>query len=64
MMVRRHPVLGAFGGALVGLGIALLFVMFEATPLESWTILGPIGFFAIIGLIYALVLPPPSVPRA
>lgn len=60
-MTVRHPVLGAIGGALVGFGIALLFVMFEFTPLESWTILAPIGFFALIGVIYALVLPPPAV---
>lgn len=62
MMVRRHPVLGAVGGALVGLGLALLFVMFEVTPLDAWTLVGPIVFVALLGLIYALVLPPPRTP--
>lgn len=62
MIVRRHPVLGALGGALVGLGLGLLFVMFEITPLDAWTILAPILFFALVGVIYALVLPPPRVP--
>jgi hypothetical protein len=61
-MVVRHPLLGAFGGALVGLGVALLFVMFEFTPLDTLTLVGTIGFFALIGIIYALVLPPPRLP--
>jgi hypothetical protein len=62
-MVVRHPVLGAIGGALVGLGLALLFVMFEVTLLDSWTLVAPIVFFAMIGVIWALVLPPPTIRR-
>ncbi|MGH2380090.1 MAG: hypothetical protein ACRDG7_02585 [Candidatus Limnocylindria bacterium] len=62
-MIVRHPVLGAVGGALVGLGLALLFVMFEVTLLDSWTLVAPIAFFAMIGIIYALVLPPPTIRR-
>jgi hypothetical protein len=62
-MIVRHPVLGAVGGALVGLGLALLFVMFEITLLDSWTLVAPIVFFAMIGIIYALVIPPPSIRR-
>jgi len=64
MTVRRHPVLGAVGGALVGLGIGLLFVMFEVAPLDAWTIVASIVFFALIGLIYTLVLRPPAVNRS
>jgi hypothetical protein len=60
-MTVRHPVLGAVGGALVGFGIALLFVMFEVTLLDAWTLVVPIVFFAMIGVIYALVLPPPRI---
>ena len=63
MIVRRHPFLGALGGALVGLGLGLLFVMFEVTPLDAWTIVGPIVFVALVGLAYALVLPPPTIRR-
>lgn len=62
-MVVRHPVLGAVGGALIGLGLALLFVMFQVTLLDSWTLVAPVVFFAIIGVIYALVLPPPTIRR-
>ena len=64
MTVRRHPFLGALGGALVGLGIGLLFVMFEFTPADAWTIVATTVFFAIIGIAYTLVLPAPSVPRS
>jgi hypothetical protein len=60
-MTVRHPVLGAIGGALVGFGLALLFVMFEVTLLDAWTLVAPIVFFAIIGVIYALVLPSPRI---
>ncbi len=64
MPVRRHPFLGAFGGILVGLGIGLLFVMFEFTPADAWTIIASIAFFGIMGFVYALLMPPPSVPRS
>lgn len=64
MTVRRHPVLGALGGALIGLGLGLLFVMFEVMPLDSWTLVAPVVFFALIGLIYALVLPSPAIRRS
>lgn len=60
-MIVRHPVLGAVGGALVGLGLALLFVMFEVALLDAWTLVIPIVFFAILGVIYALVLPAPRI---
>lgn len=64
MTVRRHPFLGALGGALIGLGVALLLIMFEVIPLDSWTLVASIGFFALVGVILALVLPPPTVPRS
>lgn len=62
MPVRRHPVLGVLGGALVGLGVGLLFVMFGVAPLGPAWLLAVVVFFAIIGLIYALVMPAPSPP--
>ena len=60
MVVRRHPVLGILGGALIGLGVGLLFVMFGVVPLGPATLVAIVLFFAGIGLIYALVLPPPA----
>jgi len=33
MIVRRHPVLGVLGGALIGVGLALLFAMFGVAPI-------------------------------
>lgn len=64
MGVRRHPVLGTLGGALIGLGLALLLVMFGAAPLGDLTVVVLVVFFAAMGLLFALVLPPPSAPVA
>ena len=63
MIVRRHPVLGILGGALIGLGVALLFAMFGVAPVGPASLVAMVIFFAVIGLIYALVMPEPR-PRA
>jgi hypothetical protein len=58
MIVRRHPVLGIFGGALVGIGVALLLIMFSVAPVADLTVVVVVVFFAILGLLYALLIPP------
>ena len=58
MIVRRHPFLGIFGGVLVGFGIALLMVNFSAAPVGDLTVLVVVLFFAVLGLLYALLVPP------
>lgn len=62
MVVRRHPVLGGVGGALIGLGIALLLAMFGVAPAGPASIVATVVFLAAIGVLYALVVPPPRPP--
>jgi len=62
MIVRRHPVLGVLGGALIGVGLALLFAMFGVAPIGPASFVAVVVFFGAIGLVYALVMPAPHPP--
>ncbi|MCC6618060.1 MAG: hypothetical protein IT341_03360 [Chloroflexi bacterium] len=57
-MTVRHPIRGLFGGLVLGLGAGMLAVFLGAAVLGTWTVLGLILVFGLIGLLYALVMPP------
>jgi predicted lipid-binding transport protein (Tim44 family) len=61
-MIRRHPLRGLLGGLLIGLGLAILLVIYGAAPLGSWTVIALILLFAVIGTAAAWVLPARSRP--
>ena len=61
-MIRRHPIRGLLGGVLIGLGLAILLVIYGAAPLGSWTVIVLVLLFAAIGTAAAWVLPARSRP--
>lgn len=61
-MIRRHPIRGLLGGVLIGLGLAILLVIYGAAPLGRWTVIALILLFAVIGTAAAWVLPARSRP--
>lgn len=64
-MTIRHPVRGLLGGLILGLGVALLLVFLGIAVLGTWTVIGFVVGFGLIGLVFALVMPPkrPEPPR-
>lgn len=56
--MRRHPVRGALGGLLIGIGLALLVVMLGLAPLGELTVLVIVVALMAIGLVLSWVLPP------
>jgi multisubunit Na+/H+ antiporter MnhB subunit len=64
--VRRHPVLGFFAGLFLGIGIALLLIVFGIIPLSVTWLAGLTVGFAVLGLVGAYAVPahgrPVSVP--
>lgn len=56
--MRRHPVRGALGGLLIGIGLALLVVMLGLAPLGELTVVVIVVAFVAIGLVLSWVLPP------
>ena len=61
-MIRRHPIRGLLGGVLVGLGLAILLVIYGAAPLGSWTVIALVLLFAVVGTAAAWLLPARSRP--
>ena len=61
-MIRRHPIRGLLGGVLIGIGLAILLVIYGAAPLGSWTVIALILLFAVIGVAAAWLLPARSRP--
>lgn len=57
-MTIRHPVRGLLGGLILGLGVALLLVFLGIAVLGTWTVIGFVVGFGLIGLVFALVVPP------
>jgi hypothetical protein len=55
--MRRHPVRGALGGLLIGIGLALLVVMLGLAPLAELTVVVIVVAFVAIGLALSWVLP-------
>lgn len=57
MILRRHPIIGFFGGLLIGLGVAILLVIYGTAPLGEATVLVLVLLFAAVGAAAAWVLP-------
>jgi len=56
-MTVRHPLRGLLGGLILGLGIALALVFLGVAVLGTWTVIGFVVVFGLIGLVYALAWP-------
>lgn len=56
-MTMRHPIRGLIGGLILGLGVALLLVFLGIAVLGTWTVIGVVLGFGLIGLVFALVWP-------
>ena len=57
MVLRRHPILGFFGGFLIGFGLAILLVIYGTAPLGAATVLVLVLLFGALGVAAAWVLP-------
>ena len=57
-MTIRHPFRGLFGGLILGLGVALMLVFLGVAVLGTWTVIGLVLVFGLLGLLFALVTPP------
>ena len=56
--MRRHPLRGAIGGLLIGIGLSLVVVMLGLAPLGELTVVVIVAAFVAIGLVLSWVLPP------
>lgn len=56
-MTIRHPVRGLLGGLILGLGVALLLIFLGIAVLGTWTVIGFVVGFGLIGLVFALAGP-------
>jgi hypothetical protein len=59
--MRRHPLRGAIGGLLIGIGLSLVVVMLGLAPLGELTVVVIVAAFVAIGLVLSWVLPPRDV---
>lgn len=57
-MTVRHPLRGLLGGLITGLGIALMLVFLGVAVLGTWTVVGLVVGFGLLGLLFALAWPP------
>ena len=57
MSARGRPVLGAFGGLLFGLALALLLLTTSAIPLNSILVVVLPVLFLVLGIVLAFVAP-------
>lgn len=57
MKVRRHPVLGLFAGLFLGLGVALLLIVFGIVPLSATWLAGLTVGFGVLGVAGAYAVP-------
>jgi hypothetical protein len=55
--MRRHPLRGALGGLLIGIGLSLVVVMLGLAPLGELTVVVIVVAFVAIGLALSWVLP-------
>lgn len=56
-MIRRHPLRGLLAGLLIGLGVAILLVIYGAAPLGPATVVIVLVVFMLLGVASAWVLP-------
>jgi predicted lipid-binding transport protein (Tim44 family) len=57
MKVKRHPLRGLIGGALFGLGVGVLAVVFGQLFIGRVTPFAPLPVFAFLGLVFGLLMP-------
>ena len=58
MKRKRHPIRGFFAGVLVGLGVAILLLIYgKLTTSSGWPALAIVGAFAVIGILAGLFGP-------
>jgi hypothetical protein len=54
---RRHPFLGLFAGLLLGLGIAVMLVIYGVVPISILVLVGLLVGGAALGLVLAYLAP-------
>lgn len=59
--MRRHPLRGAIGGLLIGIGLSLVVVMLGLAPLGELTVVVIVVAFVATGLVLSWVMPPRDV---
>jgi len=58
MKRKRHPIRGFFAGVFVGLGIAILLLIYgKMTTSSGWPALAIVGGFAVLGVLAGLFGP-------
>ena len=58
MRRKRHPIRGFFAGVLIGLGVAILLLIYGKLTTESgWPALAIVGGFALLGILAGLFGP-------
>jgi hypothetical protein len=57
MNVKHHPIRGALGGLLMGVGIALLLIVYGSAPFGVATLWIPPLVLLILGVIWGMVGP-------
>ena len=55
--IQRHPILGAFYGLLLGLGIAIYLVLFEVTPFRFSTVIIVAVVTLVVGALWGSFAP-------
>ncbi len=55
--VRRHPIMGFFAGLLLGLGLAVLLVIFGIVPMTALWLAILVGGGVVLGIVLAYVTP-------
>ena len=56
--VRRHPILGAFAGLLLGLGVAIMLFIYGVVPVTLFWLVGLLVGGLALGIVLAYVAPP------
>lgn len=62
--VKRHPIRGAFYGALVGIGVAIYLVLFAVTPFQISTVVTVVAIAAGVGLLWGTLAPAKKLDNA
>ena len=58
MKRKRHPIRGFFAGFLIGLGVAIMLLIYGKLTTESgWPALAIVGGFAVLGILAGLFGP-------
>lgn len=55
--VQRHPIRGGFYGLLIGISVAIYFVLFAVTPFRISTLVTIVVIGAVVGALWGSVAP-------